>query len=64
MNQGPYNPYNAPGPGPYMPPPGGHPGPAGPSDYEFNDVENTAIAKAAFWAKLLGRGKSKQSTFP
>ena len=57
MNQGPYNPYNAPNPygapGPYMPPPGGPVGPSG-YDYEFNEVENAVIAKAAFWAKLLG----------
>lgn len=54
MNQGPYNPYNAPAPygapQPYMPPPGG---PPGGYDYEFNDVENAAISKAAFWVRLL-----------
>ena len=57
MNQGPYNPYNAPGPynppGQYMGPPGGPMSPMG-SDYEFNDAENGVIANAAFWAKLLG----------
>jgi hypothetical protein len=51
MNQGPFNPYTA--PGPYMPPPGGPVGPSG-YDYEFNDVENAVITKAAFWARLLG----------
>lgn len=57
MNQGPYNPYNAPQPGQYMPPPGGgYPGPGGPSghDYEFNEAENAVISKAAFWSRLLG----------
>ena len=58
MNQGPYNPYNAPQPQGYAGPPGyggspyggGMPG----GDYEFNHVENAVIAQAAFWARMLG----------
>ena len=56
MNQGPFNPYNA--PNPYQqPPPGGPMGPPGyaPSyGYEFSDDENAVISKAAYWARLLG----------
>ena len=62
MNQGgPYNPYGAPQPPPgYGGPPGyGQPPPYGGGmgmggGYEFNQMENAAIAQAAFWAKLLG----------
>lgn len=56
MNQGPYNPYNAPNPyggtpGPYGAPP---PGTSLMGEYEFTDAENEVISGAALWAKLLG----------
>src|SRR5690606_32061555 len=57
VNQGPYNPYNAPAPHGY----GGPPGYGAPQQYypqhggyEFDDQQNAVIAQAAFWARLLG----------
>ena len=55
MNQGPFNPYTA--PGQYGPPAGTPPGNfGGPSgyDYEFNESENAVIGKSAYWARVLG----------
>lgn len=56
MNQGPYNPYNAPQPQGWAGPPGygAQPYAAMGREYEFNQQENAVIAQAAFWARLLG----------
>lgn len=57
MNQGPYNPYNAPQPMQgYAGPPGYGAGPPqfGAGGYEFNQAENQVISQAGFWARLLG----------
>lgn len=61
MNQGPYNPYDAPAPPGHGGPPGyGAPGygatPYGAhgGGYEFDAQQNAVIGQAAFWARLLG----------
>lgn len=58
MNQGPFNPYNAPAPQGYG---GGPPGygampyaAQGSAGYEFDHAQNAVISQAAFWSRLLG----------